>query len=79
MYCKGSVPSHVVTLRVLMYIVSDSTPASFCSLRNINNTTPVSFLDTSVDYGKYGSVKGMEMFLERARKIVLKDLSLLFR
>jgi hypothetical protein len=29
-----------------MYIVSDSTPASFCSLRNINNTTPVSFLDT---------------------------------
>jgi len=26
MYCKGSVPSHVVTLRVLMYIVSDSTP-----------------------------------------------------
>ena len=39
---------HVVTLstRVLMYLVSDSTPASFCSLRNINNTTPVSFLDS---------------------------------
>jgi len=33
----------------------------------------------NVDYGKYSSVKGMEMFLERARKIVLKDLFLLFR
>jgi hypothetical protein len=73
---------HVVTL------VSDSAPASFCSLRNINNTTPVSFLDKHrvlesqvtryrpADSPAYLSVPFLDAHTSRCLSVVLSSPSL---